>query len=216
MSEAIIQIPDAPSIELPEMIDGWQYSCQWHPDWADLPYTITGAPEQTMRLAGCVPTLQDVILRNLCGADTTPPELAEWNIVNGMRTTANGTLRASWNLLAQQTSLQQELIKKDPESIEAALSLGGIVIASVKTPHREGLGTPSGHVVGIHSLDSTGLKAIDVNNPIKTQRSWDIEEVVPFINSSLRHIRAGDGMRPPRLHKASAAQRLRARMYYAS
>lgn len=196
---------------IPATIDGFEYRCQWDPRWADMPYSVSANPEQTVGKTGCVPTLQTVALRNLCDLPVEMPDLMAWNIENGMRTEANGTKRVSWNLLTLQTGLRQEAVANDVLAVQEALALGGLIIVSLKAPHRDGLGTPSGHVVALRSIDAAGgVRAIDVNNPDKSQQVWPAAEVFPYVSSALRHLRRPLGSSAVGLRHAPAHQRLRA------
>ena len=195
---------------IPSSVEEWDYRCQWDPHFGDTPYTVTNNPEQTIAHGGCVPVLQTVVARSLCGLEVEPPGLAAWNVANGMRTPNNGTKRISWNLFAIQTGLKQDVIGASLEEIGNALAVGGIVVASLKTPDRVGLGTPSGHVVGFRAVSEAGMtKVIDVNSPRNTSLEWDILDILPYVVSNLRHLR-GPRKLSAGLHTASRAELLRA------
>jgi hypothetical protein len=167
---------------------GFVYFSQTDPSWEGTPYTTRGASDQTIGKSGCVPTLQAMVAANLCDLAVTPPDLAKWNIDNGMRTETKGTRRASWNLLVNQLGLNIKTVEKNEESLEVALQIGGLVVASLKGADSSQLSTPSGHVIGLRAVNNSGVLIVDSNSQANSERPWSYEEISPFVNSGLRHI----------------------------
>jgi hypothetical protein len=205
------------SSEMPTatLANGFAYFSQTDPRWAEQPYTIAGREDQTIGKSGCVPTLQVMALTNLCDLDVTPPELAAWNIDNDLRTETMGTRRASWNLLAEQMGLKIETVGRNPESLETALRLGGLVVVSLYSANGNRLGTPSGHAIGLRTVNHLGVQLVDPNSQANSEEWWNQEDVLPFVSSSFRHVYraearevAVDGLRVATTVEREAAERL--------
>ena len=190
------------------MLGDFTYFSQTDPRWGDLSYTVANDPEQTIGRSGCVPTLQAMVLANLCVSPVTPPELAAWNIDNGMRTETQGTRRASWNLLADQMGLAIEVVPPSAESLAKALQIGGLVVVSLSGAGGNRVATPAGHAIGLREASQSTLVLADPNSRANSEREWPYEDILPFAGSSLKHIyRRESDEASGVLHLATEAER---------
>jgi len=148
----------------PDMLNNFPYLMQQDPRWGSLPYTSSNNPKQTLSSSACGPTSMAMILRSF-GNNVSPVDTANWSVKHGYRTADNGTAWGFFPAIAKDYGLNVKQTKITASDIDAALSSGKPLVASMGPPTF----TSGGHFITLVGKTDDGQ--IMVNDPVNRDRS---------------------------------------------
>lgn len=168
------------------------YYSQRDPQWADIPYSIAGNPEQTIGSSGCVPTNQSIIRSHYESTSVLPPEMAAWNLKHGFRTLDDGTdsLR-SMPAFAEEFGYELHQLDASTEAVARALGEQCLVhVTAVAPEEKRGvlLGTPGGHAILIRKVrrhnEANLVQVHNCVNVAQSKQEWNLEELLATVDSA--------------------------------
>lgn len=150
------------------IIDAVDYK-QFDKRWADLPYTSTGDPKQTIKSSGCGVVAACDVLASLISPKITPLSVGPLLVRGGFRTANSGTSWAAFKWIAKKYGF---LSFKQTSSIAIAkkyIRYGGLVVCIM----RKGYWTSGGHYICMHGYDDTYIYANDPASSKRTRQHQD-------------------------------------------
>lgn len=152
-----------------EAIDFPQYY-QADPRWGSKRYGMS-----TLKISGCVPTSLTMIISTFV-EKTEPDEVADfiYNTAMEMNTTFSGTSTLGAKAALDHWNLNSQIISSK-EDLEDALKSGKTILAAVG--HGILVRGYSTHAIILSGYQSGKTKAIDPDNPEKTNHWYDVNEL---------------------------------------
>ncbi|MEG1633305.1 MAG: C39 family peptidase [Oscillospiraceae bacterium] len=149
------------------------YLVQYDSRWAFHEYGSS-----CMGYTACGPTCLSMAAIGLTGnAEYTPAYISDFSEANGYYVDGTGT---AWSLFtdgAAELGLNGRAIGTDKRSMNAALSDGAVLIASVSA----GDFTMGGHLIVIHAGDFRGYRVYDPSSIVRSDRLWSYDKLSPQI-----------------------------------
>ena len=160
----------SPVETLEEGVESVPALLQWDLRWGYQPYG-----DDMIYSVGCAPTTFSMVASYLNqDPSMTPRAAADQAMELGAYESGQGTLYSYFDQAAQANGLVSEMIETTPESVQAALDEGKVLIFHLLP----GQFTTFGHFVVVPSMENGQLKINDPNSIERSDRLWDPQEVL--------------------------------------
>ena len=142
---------------------------QTDPRWRNIPYTVTGNPNDTIGTCGCGPTCAAMVIATLRDKKITPKEAAAWSVNHGYLSPNDGTYWAYFKPYLATYNIKCEQTSSDASAL-AALKKDRMVITAMG----KGLWTSGGHFILAYGLSGQKVKIHDPNSEASYRELGDL------------------------------------------
>ena len=154
---------------------------QTDPRWANIPYSVTGNPAQTIGTSGCAPTCAAMVVATLRYSSITPIDAATYALSHGYRTPNSGTEWGFFRSYLDAFKIPFEETWSVDRTL-AALKSGYMAI----TVAGKGMWTSEGHIILAYGVTDGGRRVLihDPNSEAVQREIADVnkykEQCKPF------------------------------------